>query len=787
MLPNVRLKYTGRPDGTHLPEMLLLSMADIWISAGEGKEADLLLRELLPAQMDFANHKSLEKALLVCRRLIAAADESADAARRFFLGAVTALRQRSDRISPEVELMFLNRCFALKDQELATELVRLVERELREEPLPDSPMAISWYAAMALSCLGDLSAAEQLRTRLVDWPGASQSAAIRNVVLEIPWGSPQVETAQAVLDRLAAILDAIDDAERRSEALGVVAAILVRGHTTLLNRTLGLILDAAAKMEESTGHFVSVFEAICRRLEGAEQDRIFQALNVVFDFLDDRSKPRLQKFSGYLGGFLQSAFRLATQQTNDDRCATLLRRLIDVGNVEIERDGGHDTLLTNIVEVAFRRLPLKSALELLEVALSSAGRVHDEKERRSLLRSTAMSALRVSPLAQAESLALRLDHLMEGNDEELLLYWCRSFQCLEKRQITGAFTQQLADRLRGRRPPSRLEAYVEWIAALKSTSLEPLTASVAEELFQDLHRFTVGYHELQALKPYLQAVVQTWPQEQIENRFNVLMDWAASMPRVNNEDHRHYVFGCILDAAAEITFSNRDFMQVAVLNRSTTVLGTKRLWRVPLSGLGPKVLDRYMELSVGTEREGPASIYDGLVGLAVRASSENADQGTIRWLCTRLDQFDDEPCGVERSSLADAVMRCENAELKARLVRIVERVFESAGWENLDSKELLYLCDRPVAWWIEKGATITTTIGNEALAEWVHKISCCNPLTAVSVVLASSWLSRQTSEQLPIFWFELANDTAPVPAAWRTVLTNAAIGRVKTANLPLVN
>jgi hypothetical protein len=272
------------------------------------------------------------------------------------------------------------------------------------------------------------------------------------------------------------------------------------------------------------------------------------------------------------------------------------------------------------------------------------------------------------------------------------------------------------------------------------------------------------------------------PLSEVEGCFERLVDWAANMPLVLNEDSRRLVFGILLGAASALPAGLRGATRARIARRAAAVLpGNQKLELSfslrDLEAVPPQVLKEEVSLMLEQAQRDPASAYDTILDMALRladAPSRSLSGEAVQRICDVLACDSGSQRSVQYSRLAQAVEKCRNPSLQACLARILDRMDEDNSLGSLGREDLEYLLRRPVQWWIEHSAQILAR--DQALPTtlaWVEAATRCAPDSVpVAIALASARLS--TLDDVIGFWFDLANHPMRLDPEVRQILAEAA-------------
>ena len=368
--------------------------------------------------------------------------------------------------------------------------------------------------------------------------------------------------------------------------------------------------------------------------------------------------------------------------------------------------------------------------------------------------------------------------------DDLKLFRSNIYRELAKRGVAQSLMEEIASRIEHDGSPIDTASQVHWAALLANTPCRSLVVPVIDGLLHHPERFAVGSTECRALEPFLDVMIQVLPPSCLEECFECLINWAANLPPIVNEDWRGFVFGALLRAVNSLPLQLRHATWVMIAHRAAAVLPEEKILDISLTEddittAQPAMLDAQIELMLKQAEQDPESAYGAVLAMALRVAAGAGpmlSDTTARRICDSLTRHAGKACKVRYLRLAHIVKTCPNTSLHSYLARILELTDEEACMQSLSSEDLEYLLYRPVAWWVEHSARMTTesSIPGELL-KWIEAVSRRVPDAApAAITLASVWLGRGDPCALSGFWFNLANHPMPLASAVRQGVAKAA-------------
>ena len=306
---------------------------------------------------------------------------------------------------------------------------------------------------------------------------------------------------------------------------------------------------------------------------------------------------------------------------------------------------------------------------------------------------------------------------------------------------------------------------MRWASNLAATPLQSLCEATLLELWNDLDRFAARPDDLDSLGAFLALELRGGIRPGFE-QFARIVEWAAAMPLVTNEDWRHTAFTRILKATEGLGAECRDAVQKLTLGRAFDALkGYKFGLENLVSGLvflpltietAEWTIAAWLDCARNTAR----ADLDSLVDLLVRNLEYKADAANtpaVEAFLRHLDQVPGYPSALKRQAAARAACECSDARLQGRLAEFLLRDYEINGLSGLEQWDLAFLANMPFEWWVEQSTRIELgRVSPSVLLNWMERVIRKSPDSAWwATVLACEWLSRSDPNGIADFWFDL--------------------------------
>lgn len=728
-----------------------LHVANVLLDGGAPETAADMLASDLPNAVDFTDTTTVETSLEIARLLIRA--NGNQRAREILLAAAVEYRGRMGEVDDFIEAALLNAVRSLEDEQIIAGFLTRAELELVRSVEGDANMAARWYVTLALSASGNVAAAKNAWGDIAKWKEQRRAIAVHDRALAFLADRTSREACEKLLDAVRSV----GGGENAEEALVRACRLLVHVDPGVHPLLLDGILKGVLALTDDRPGAPNVLVALCDALaKGPDAAMAGQALQSVMELV---SAMPLPKRGGDAAALVGAVLRLISSHRLDanGRWPTLFARLC------------HPSAGTSEERLFREALGVGADLR---IALEACEKVAEARERWPFVYAVldqaierGEEALRDDALARLIALFDALHEPCPGDTVRLsaLFAACRT-------AAPGGITTVIETRLRSLGAPAPARAIVPWASHLAGTPLEPLSRDALAALRKDLNRFAEGSDDLRSLSHFLRLVPVD--ADDAAALFEMVAEWATSMPLVTNEDWRHVAFIEILQATGALDLRVRSAVQRRSLELASSALTKEHYGRKYVAqalvtfsfdvDTARWALSRWLAGSEGADGVTMESVVD----LLVTSLEYKATDATPAVIDAFLEQITDFfPSALNREAAAHAACETLSDGLRDRLGKLLLHDYDVKGLETLDLWDLAFLATMPLAWWVERSPLIgVRSVNLNMLCEWIERVVLHSPESSWwSVVLATEWLSRSDPHAVPNLWFNLCTSPSWLP------------------------
>jgi hypothetical protein len=787
-----RLLHDIRGDGGHgMPKNLRRNMALALLEGGATREAAELLGPDLPAAVALTDPEEVLETLRAAGPLLHT--EEHEAARRLLVGAAVAYRKRRDK-NRGIESALLNAFAELADPETTSRLLGQAEEELLRGGQTDSATAAQWYATLALSSIGAYEPAQRLWYTISDWSGNRRLEDLRIAILRAAKLAP-LSGGDNALDEIERLVREMlparatggsgpGTAKSLSSALCLLCHLIPFCAGGEPERIFALLGEGLACLLEDPLEATDLLEALAGvpahpDLQAPMQRIVEQTLGV----LGARGRPVPEGAEGWVGPLLRHALALLSRHAGSDSLPAALAHVIDRAALAKHPPD----LLLSALDKGLARAAGSAGPQLLGEAVTACRRIEDPDRRGTALLAIAVRAVtfRIGEVELLTRIFQELDDAGSVQDEQAVA-WAKALQSTVELPEARPLAAEAERRLRQWGAPGSLADRALWAAALLGSPLADLARPVAEAMLANLDELARKASSFWAIEPLVQAAASHWRHDGVE-RFRRIAEWAATMPKVTNEDWRSVAFPGILRASCALPPEIRGPAQLGILEVAFTTSDAAICSRIG-ECLHEFVRDaavaaRALELCLGREDLGVQEAGERLLTLITANCTKPSDSGRealFDGFDRRLADLAEAPPGADRKRLARAAIALPACALRNRLVSLLRPLYAAPEPATLSSADLELLAeilsDRD-DWWVATAPRLRLQDDRaDEVAAWVGRTAARAPAAAERCTMAVSfWLSAESADQLGATWFAITTSPAPIPLPIRLALGEALV------------
>jgi hypothetical protein len=738
------------------------TIARLLLSMGAGVDAAALITQDLKHSVDLRDTSGLEGVLETARLMLRASGD--DSARALLLCAADQYRNQVGQVSDEVESTILNGFLELADHQTIELLISRAERELLVSDGGDTQMAGLWYLALALSASGEIHAAKSVWRQIFGWQEKRRLGRVYGELVGILEQNPTADGSGVIaeLEEIDAILSAVGDSDKRRQILLQMCRTLRLGGFWTIERFSELILKWAGELR--SGDRDSVLTALCETL--ADMPHTDAKRAIVSDVLDI----------------------IARREPPDSSGKRELVLLPILGLIKSETEHG-DAVINKLLELLTHALAGSREAEVFEEALnleSDLGRVlslcsqiRDEQDRSQFLMVLAKAAARNGDRVTLDAILVEVNSSL-GENAGLwsvgALY--RSCRSAASPDVVAA----IETRIRSAPVPQDASSILRWTSNLAGTPLENLFDAALTQLVNNVDLFAKTPRDLDAMPEFLRLEPRPCLPPQ-SSRFKRMIEWAAHMPLVTNEDWRSRAFSLILDASVSLPLRDREEIQRLALRAAIQALGDEQfqfkkfgesMARLPWTESNAEwALSEWLNAKATSD----GSRVDRCIEIIVTGFeywAADSDRRVIDGFVRHLETMAVRPSHFNRTAAARVAVECHHVALEAYLTDLLLREYETKGLVGLGEWDLAFLARMPVAWWVDRSVRIETKAQRRELVEWVEGMAHRSTEKSWwALILASEWLSQSDPDGMESFWFDLYTLVPELPSETRALLGRA--------------
>ena len=717
-----------------------LAMSRILADVGCGGEATELIANDLAADVDLHDSRQMEQQLNLAATLVRASGHSA--AREMLFTNARIHRESIANANSEQQAVLLDAFSDINDMQLLRRLVAEAERELVESTQTDSTMAAHWYVALALNGMGAINAAKRVRSQLRPWKEQKRMDDVRSGLLEL------LETGG--VRELKRTIAALGNEENREAALLHICRATPKVQSDAHPAIIDIILENLRMLDAGAQNVV--IDAFSNAVNAFAADScVARAVDEILSIIEKRPQP---KATYDFESALRAVIRLMRVHPSTDLLERLMRRLARPNASASEAE-----LFQSVLAIGGdRRLGLKLCRE-----------VEDPLGRSRFLRAVAEAPVDAGEKSvideAAESLISQFD-TAEAQHSALFVELCGLYKRIWI-QLSPPIVEVFDERIRSfewsARPP-----LMEAASELTGTPLQQVCDAGLQALWDELDKFAEHPLAINYFPMFLEAELALGIRS-ARVQYTRVINWAASMPMVRNEDIRHQVFSEILKVSSDIVGEDRRAVQELALDKALDVLHgwvfdqfMENLPKYPIDAdLAASTISKWLDRTRNKQPAPGIPEIDRLVSLMIaslRHQGRGASPGVLDAFVRLLDKSPGVPSTLKHSDAARVYVECSHPAMRSRVRELLMRHYEREGLTRLDEWDLAFLSEMPFSWWVDHSTEVVLERDDRRLiVDWIDRMLQRDSDTAWwCTILACDWLSRSYPAELPDLWFELS-------------------------------